>query len=203
VDAYETAEATGLDQLELLLRQRFFDGLVRQLRVKFSNLGSSDVEDAVAGAVESLVKRLSRRPVSGDLRAYLSKSAFNEARRAARRRTRGLECPLDERDDSELPSTEDDALRTAGIEMIKAEVRSWENANVREVTLVYVEALVEGELLDTEEVAEIVSTVLGEEINPNSVRTWKARGLRKLQQFVNSTDGFDMRPDLAAEKGRR
>lgn len=198
-EAVVTTTVRGLAELEELLRQGFFDGLVGQLKARYPNLGSGHVEDAVASAVEALVKRLRRGPLSGDARSYLAKIAYNAASKSAARAVLHPESPFEEQPDEFTPSAEDEALRQASIELIKAEVRSWENVNIREVTMAYIEAAVESEVVETDEVAEIVGNVVGEEINPNSVRTWKARGLRKLTEFAYSMNGFELRPDGARE----
>jgi DNA-directed RNA polymerase specialized sigma24 family protein len=178
----------GLPELEQLLIDMFPLGLVRQLQQQYGNLGSAQVEDAVAIAVERLVKRLRRGPVR-DVRKYLSKIAFNELNRIALRAT---DLPLDgERDDRPLPSAEEVALRNLAIDIIKEEIRTWENSHIREVTLIYVEATAYGEVLETDEVAEIIRSTLGEEINSLSVRKWRSRGLRKLREFIGE-NVFDM-----------
>jgi DNA-directed RNA polymerase specialized sigma24 family protein len=93
--------AEGLPALQQLLVDKFFLGLVHQLQGQFSNLGSAEVEDAVADAVEKLLKRLSQRPVRS-VKDYLAKVAFNDLNRIAKSRVK--EVGLGERDDQEAPS---------------------------------------------------------------------------------------------------
>ena len=180
--------AEGLPALQQLLVDKFFLGLVHQLQGQFSNLGSAEVEDAVADAVEKLLKRLSQGPVRS-VKDYLAKVAFNDLNRLAKSRVK--EIGLGERDDQEAPSAEAGALRNAAIDIIKTEIRTWENAHIREVMLIYVDVMAYGEPLDTYEVADLASVVLGEDITPLSVRTWKARGLRKLHEFIDGAEGLD------------
>jgi len=183
-------EGEGLPDLEQLLVDRFFLGLIDQLQAQFRNVGSGRVEDAVAHAVEKVLKRLEKGQIR-DVKAYLAKVAYNDLNKFSRRQKRYPEVVLDERDEGASGSAEDSALRSAAIDIIKAEVRSWENANIREVMLVYIDVIAYDEPMDTDEVAELVSATLGQEIAPGSVRTWKARGLRKLREFIEGVDGFD------------
>ncbi|MGR6967000.1 hypothetical protein ACU610_21300 [Geodermatophilus sp. URMC 61] len=176
--------AEGLEDLQRALSDRFFLGLVEQFRKQFDNVGSAEVEDAVAAAVEKLLKRLERGPV-GSVRSYLAKSAFNELRKIT---TRRREIPVESHADLPTDGPDEKVLRQQAIELVKAEIRTWENANIKHVMLVYVDMIVAGDVLETDEVAEIVSQNLGEDINPLSVRTWKARGMRKLREFIEDAE---------------
>jgi len=182
--------AEGLSELEQLLVDKFFLGLVHQLQGQFDNVGSGRVEDAVAYAVEKVLKRQAEGPIS-DVKGYLATVAFNDLNKYVLRRKKYPEYDLDERGDQELDSAEDEVMRSAAIDILKAEVRSWENAKIREVMLVYIDVMAFGEPMETDEVADLVSMTLGEEIAPGSVRTWKARGLRKLREFIEGVEGID------------
>lgn len=186
----------GVEDLEQLLRDRFLLGLIGQLQERYRNVGSADVEDAVLTAVERLVKRLRRGPVN-DVKGYLAKIAFNELNKHA---LRHRELPLEARDEHLMPSAETEAMRIAAIDIIKAEIRTWQNAHIREVTLVCVEAMAAGEPLEHTEIAELVSVVLGEEISAGSVGTWKVRGLRKLREFIDNTPDVGGQPASGEEE---
>jgi hypothetical protein len=160
---------------------------VRQLQGQFHNVGSAQVEDAVADAVEKLVRRLGQGPVRS-VRDYLAKVAFNNLNKFVTHRVMEVELADGQRDDA--PSAESEALRNAAIGIIKAEVRTWENAHIREVMLVYIDVMAYGEPLDTEEVAALVTATLNEVISPLSIRKWKARGLRKLREFIDNAEGL-------------
>lgn len=134
--------------------------------------------------------------------SYLAKVAFNTLKRTAERRAR-QEAPLDDRPDDEAASAEDEALRHAAVDAIRAEIRTWTNANIREVMLVYVDSIAYGEPLEAEEVASVVGQNLGEEISAGSVRVWKARGLKKLQEFVGDAGLIDERRTDGEEEEER
>jgi DNA-directed RNA polymerase specialized sigma24 family protein len=181
--------APGADEKALLrlMQEHFLVGLVRQMRRAYPNAGLGQLEDAVAEAVHKLVLRLRKGTPVRDVPAYLVTIAHNEFKRAAAR-ANGRELPLDDRPEGVVDSAEREALRDAALTAINTEIRSWENANMREVMLVYVEAISYGEPIEADEVAELVSGILGEQLSPNSVRVWKMRGFRRLRDFVEGTD---------------
>lgn len=189
----------ALDDLVALVTGGLVDALVRQLRSSYTSLGNAEIEDVVAGSIERVVARIQKGPLHGDLAAYVYKATLNGANKAARQKARRAEVSL--APDLAQPTADvaDDVLRRQVVQLLLAEVRSWENANIRVVTLVYLEAAVAGEPLDSVEVAELASPVLGEELNPASVRKWKARGMQKLRDFLQhitdpDTHGKDPRP---------
>lgn len=184
-------EPEGLSDLEQLMVDKFFLGLATQLQKQFDNVGSGRVEDAVAHAVEKLLKRQTEDPVR-NIKGYLATIAYNDLNKYTNRQKKHPEVGLDEREDAPAASAENEALRSSAFDIIKAEVRSWENANIREVMLVYIDIMAYDEPMDSDEVAELVSNTLGEEIAASSVRTWKARGIRKLREFIESVDGIDV-----------
>lgn len=188
----EEGDAAGESSLLDLMRGGFLLGLVKQLQAAYPEAGTGQIEDAVAEAVTQLVVRLRKEPPVADVASYLAKVAYNTLKRTARRRAR-QEAPLDDRPEAEAASAEDEALRHAAVEAIRAEIRTWTNANIREVMLVYVDSIAYGEPLEAEEVALIAGQSLGEDISAGSVRVWKARGLKKLQEFVGDAGLIDER----------
>lgn len=178
----------GLDELErLVLGQSFLLGLVEQLCYSFPTAGLGLAEEAVEEAVRKLVARTQKPPPVRDVRGYLARIAYNTLRRTAPKLV-NYERPLEDAPDAALPSAEADALRYAAVQTVKKEIGTWANANMREVMLVYVDAIAIGEPIEAEEVAELVSPILGEEISPASVRVWKQRGMKRLREFVEESD---------------
>jgi len=177
----------GLDELErLVLGQSFLIGLVEQLRYSFPDAGLGLAEEAVEEAVRKLVVRMRKPPSVSDVRGYLARVAYNTLQRTAPKLV-NHERPLEDAPDASTPSAEADALRYAAVQTVKKEIGTWANANMREVMLVYVEAITIGEPIEAEEVAELVSPILGEEISPASVRVWKQRGMKRLRDFVEES----------------
>jgi DNA-directed RNA polymerase specialized sigma24 family protein len=173
--------------LQDLVRQRFLEGLVRQLERSYPEAGYAKCEDAVCEAAARLVERLRKPPAITDVRSYISKIAHNVLKNSAQR-VDNHERPLDEHDDHAMPSAEAEALRFAALEAIKAEIKNWENAHIREVMLVTVEAVAIGEPIELAEIAEIAGQNLGEELSLSSVAVWKSRGLKKLRDSFKADD---------------
>jgi DNA-directed RNA polymerase specialized sigma24 family protein len=192
-DATPSSEAQLVD-LESLVSEGLVTALVRQIQSQYGWLGSAEVEDVVAGAIEQVVRRVKKAPLSGDLAAYVFKAALYRAKNTARQVARRAERPLDDLPASTSPPVDEEVLRRRVVELLVAEIRSWENAHIREVTLIDLEAAVAGEPLDDAEVADLVSQVLGEEINPRSVSQWRRRGLQKLTKFAEQLGGTDEPP---------
>lgn len=195
-------KANGVDALLDLMRGGFLLGLVGQLQAAYPPAGTGQVEDAVAEAVSRLVVRLRKEPPVADLASYLAKVAHNTLKRTADRRAK-QEVRLDDRPAEPVSSAEDEALRHAAVEVIRAEIRTWTNANIREVMLVYVDSIAYGEPLEAEEVADIAGQSLGEEISTGSVRVWKARGLKRLQEFVGDAGLIETRRTDGEEEEER
>ena len=91
-------------------------------------------------------------------------------------------------------------MRDAAVRAVKNEIRSWTNQNIREVMLVYVDAIALGEPIEAEEVAELVGPILGEEISAGSVRVWKQRGLKRLREYAEENDWTDRRTTGGEER---
>ncbi|PVA35870.1 sigma-70 family RNA polymerase sigma factor [Mycobacteroides abscessus] len=197
----ENSDGSGLDELErLVLGGSFLLGLVEQLGVAYPTAGRGLAEDCVQEAVRSLVIRMNRPPPVRDVRAYLARVAFNTLKRVAPRILQH-EVPLEARPDAAHRSAEDEALRDAAVRAVKQEIRTWPNANIREVMLVYIDAIALGEPIEAEEVAELVSPILGEDISPVTVRKWKQRGMNRLREFIER-DGWTERRTNIKEKSK-
>jgi len=141
----------GLDELERpVFERRFLVGLVRQLLVTYPTAGSGLAEDAVAEAVKKVVVRIGRPPPVKDIQGYLAKVAHTTLKRAAKKVV-GTELPIDERDDAEMWSAEDDVVRAAQVKAVKAHVRTWDNANMREVMLIFIDSIALGEPIEADE----------------------------------------------------
>jgi DNA-directed RNA polymerase specialized sigma24 family protein len=177
----------GGDELLKLIRDKYLVGLSAQIYGVFPNAGTAAVADAIGEAVKAIVIRLRKGKRIADVKAYLASTAYNELKRAAKRAAR-REVPLDQRPEEFSESAENVVLRDAAVQIVKAEIRTWENVNIREVMLVYVDAIALGEPIESEEVAEIVSPILGEEISAATVRVWKTRGFRKLRDFAERSE---------------
>lgn len=188
----DEVNATWLD----LVQEGFLLGLIRQLQERYPERNGDDIEDAVYEAVTKLGERLGKSSDVRDVRSYVAKVAYRVLARTAKR-TQAREHPVEDVPESTTASSaEYEALRNAAVEVVKAEVRTWHNAHVREVTLAVIEAAASGEPIDDAELTEIVSGALGEELSVTSVRVWKSRGLRALRRFAVDAGLIDTRDDF-------
>ena len=183
--------------VEVMLTDGTIEGLVRRLQTDFPAL-HSEASGAVAQAVEKLIRRqvAPRRPA-----AYLAASAFNVLKRQMRRRARTVSLDALGEDDGEGSwepedsewSVEEQALLRETYDELCGQVKTWETENVRVVTLLYLEAAFNCEPLPSDIAAEIASEILGEEVDPSFVRTWKSRGFKRLREYVNSIETAEQR----------
>jgi hypothetical protein len=164
-----------LDELETLTRERFPEGLARRLQHQFRVKGL-DADGAVGDAIEIMVKKADTLQVE-DARSYLTAVAFNLLRRAANKQTM---FSLDERDGVGDDGVEDEALRKEIFKYVKDLVERWENKSLRATALLVIEGTFLGEPLTTEELAEQLEDILGEEVSLPTVRKWKQRSLDRL-----------------------
>jgi hypothetical protein len=170
-----TTQPKLLDELEALTRERFPEGLARRLQHRFRAKGL-DADAAVGDAIEIMVKKADTLQVD-DPRAYLTAIAFNLLRRAAKQPTL---LGLEEREESGDYDIEDEALRTEVFRYVKGLVERWENKSLQATALVVIDSAFLGEPLTTEELAEQLEDILGEEISLPTVRKWKERSLDRL-----------------------
>lgn len=164
-----------LDQLEVLTRERFPEGLARRLQHRFRASGV-DADGAVGDAIEIMVRKADSLQVD-DARAYLTAVAFNLLRRATKQQTL-LE--LEGNEDIGGGNVEDEALRTEVFKYVKGLVQRWENKGLQATALVVIDSAFLGEPLTNEELGEQLEDILGEEISAPTVRKWKQRSLERL-----------------------
>jgi DNA-directed RNA polymerase specialized sigma24 family protein len=71
-------------------------------------------------------------------------------------------------------------------------VTKWETANVRETTLLYLEAAYLAEPLPSREAAELLADILNdEEVDEGFVRQWKSRGFRRLKREIEQIEAAE------------
>ncbi|KAF0848139.1 hypothetical protein [Nocardia caishijiensis] len=197
-----TDEGTASDWKQVLgelFGEGFLVGLIAQLHSHYPTAASAEIEDAVCEAAVKLVEQLSAGKPIRNVRSYFAKVAYRALTRfkggLAKREVRlpELQLPEDYRPASTAPSAEDEAvareqhvLRRRAVNAMKLEIRSWTNANIREVMLVVIEAAEAGELIEADEITRIVSQNLGEEVSVPTVRVWKQRGFERIRTFLNN-----------------
>ncbi|GAB3332578.1 hypothetical protein RMN56_10260 [Micromonospora halotolerans] len=174
------APADREQEIMRLISTGFFDGCVRMLGVSM-RIDQADVEDAILDAIVRVLERDARKAPIEDMQKYLYSSARNNLRRRLKALARSAEAELN---DGEHPSAEQEALSAARYAELVAHVKTWENARIRVVTLLYLAGIYEGDPLTITEVAIQAGEILGEEIQVGSIGTWRKRGFDRLSAFV-------------------
>lgn len=186
-----TARPVLLDELTaLVLDRHYLEGLVRRLENRFRGQGL-DVDGAVGDAIETMTKKAESLQVK-DPPAYLYAIAANLLRREAKEH---VLFPVDALDDHAHVAARvdvvDDALRTDVFKYVKSLIERWENKSLRVTALLVMEASFVGEPIPTEELAEQLEEILGEEVSLTTVRKWKERSLDRLADELRDQGFID------------
>jgi DNA-directed RNA polymerase specialized sigma24 family protein len=182
-------KTTAKAQAHALAEERFPEGLTRLLEADFRGAQSVDCEEAVAeGFLRFLVKGKALKSPGG----YIVTVAYNYIRHLLSRKT--LEAlPEGELEDEEggdawEDPTADEVVGEDVFRFAREVVGGWESKNVRTATLLVLEAARLGEPISSEELAEALEVVLGEEVLPSTARQWKKRGLDRLRKQIMETE---------------
>lgn len=196
----KASDQTLVDAVDEMVRDRFLDGVTRLLESKFRALDPVLYEDAVSEAVKKLLEAGERREIR-DPRAYLTTIAINEMKRALRRAAIEVlpEAP-DEGDEEWFDEhgvnpddrpTEDAAVGRLVYEYVTGIVRAWETEKLRVTTLLVLEGAYIGEPLSGRELTERLSDIVGQDVEEDTARQLRKRGLDRLRQHLSS-EGFDI-----------
>jgi DNA-directed RNA polymerase specialized sigma24 family protein len=170
---------SSVEEILHLMASGGLDRLMGTLRSHYPDL-RDEVEDAVYEAISRLFRH---KPVQHPS-AWIYKVASNYIVHKFRDRTPYLNVE---------PATggEDPAEVVQGrqaLALIKKIVERWENAHVRVVTMLYIEAAWLGEPLSLLEARENAASILGEDLSIGSIGTWKARGFDRLVEELTKLD---------------
>jgi len=176
-----------------MLKDRFLDGLTRVLERKFetaAQVAYSEVyEDAVLEGVVRLLEAGERRPIK-EPRAYLTTIAVNYMKRVIKHAAREVlaeaddgegqdEEPQDPRRAYERP-TEDAAVRDVLYKIVRAQAEKLQIRNHRLAVVLALESAHEEEPLTDAELADELTTILGEEVSEERAKKWRQRGFERL-----------------------
>lgn len=196
----KATEQTLADAVDEMVRDRFLDGVTRLLESKFRALDPVLYEDAVAEAVKKLLEAGERREIR-EPRAYLTTIAINEMNRALRRAAIEVvpEAPDDSDEewfdelqaDSDEKPTEDAAVGRLVYEYVTGIVRTWEPEKLRVTTLLVLEGAYVGAPLSGHELTERLSDIVGDDIEEDTARQLRKRGLDRLRDHLTA-EGFDI-----------
>lgn len=182
-------ESSVEDQCKELVTARFPEGLVRTLERKFPDGRHADYEDAVA---DGFVKLVAKGAPLENPRGYITTVAANAMRktlaRAARERLPEGEPDEDEDVDAWDDPTADEAINQTIVDFLRGIVQKWESRNVQTTTLLVLEAARLGEPISSAELAEELEHQLGEDVQPDTARQWRKRGLDRLREELHAAD---------------
>jgi len=185
-DGIRPSTTSLTEEIEELVREGYFDGVVGRLSARFPNLPWHDVEDAVETAVVTVLKATSEGKVIDEPRGYLYAVALNELRKRAKSGGAAeYDAEIHGRAES---SAEDEILGRELFRVIKRLVDKWESGRMRTITLLFLESASEGERLSLVEAARLASEILGEQVPMSSVGKTKERGLRRLAEQLGNLD---------------
>lgn len=177
--AGEPGIGPAVEAVEEVLRDGYFDGMYRRLAASFDNVPSQAIEDALLEAIARCVK-LPEAP--DNVRAWLMRVARNLLIDVARRLKSKPHQPYDpEVDVRGVPSAEEEALADETYRAVVKHVQQWEQAKMRTVVLVVLEAVHDRIDLPSPDLAERVGELLGESVTVHSVEVAKSRGMKKLR----------------------
>jgi hypothetical protein len=165
------------------MENRVLDQVVRFLQGKFRSCTQEEVEDAISTSVERLLKRGAGAGLIEDVMAWITTVASNELRRGLRH---PKPAELTEADPDRGPSPLDAAVLSDLLSRIDRIVASWENAHLRTITSLYIEAYVNDWPLSLVEAKSAAEAILGEELSIGSIGAWKRRGFVRLAQELVS-----------------
>lgn len=162
-----------------MLRSGELERVARSLEGRLPSV-ASNADDAVCSAVAKILA-LANPPAPDKVGSYLYRAALNEMVDEAKRGRRFSEPPTSLYDETDA-GIEAQVLGELEFQRIRRHVTTWDNANIRAVTLAVLDAVYHGESLDSDELTQTAAEILGRDLSPDSVRSWKSRGLARLER---------------------
>lgn len=181
-----TAPIPGLSaRLVEMVRSGELERVARHLEGQLPSVASY-ADDAVCSAVVKILA-LAEPPSPEKVGSYLYRAALNAMVDEAKRGRRFAEPPRSLYDETD-EGVEAAVLGELEFQRIRKHVTGWDNSNIRAVTLAVLDTVYHGESLDTAELTQTAGEILGHVLSPDSVRSWKSRGLARLErEFLSDT----------------
>jgi len=193
-DQDSTPPTGAAQQLEELLLDRTFDGVVRYSRARHPDVPAQVVEDAVLAVIARLVTN--DHGPKDNIFYYLARAVDRQLASAHRRPGRHDEPLNPDKPEHQLADPaagpEETVLRPESgrlaLEYLLSLLRRWDNERMALVVELHLRAALDDEPLSPEEAAEIATGVLDEEIRPGTAAVWKHRGLSRLAAQLDPDD---------------
>jgi DNA-directed RNA polymerase specialized sigma24 family protein len=184
------------EDLKQIVTGRFPEGLVRMLERRYPGASSGDYEDAVATGFEKLAKKGPTENPKGYVTTVAKREALRHAKlRADERLARLYDNDDGEHEDESLPRgvewddpVHDEVVRKEVIALMREIAKGWENRNLKQTTLLIIEALEYDEPIENADLTERLNEILGDDFDPATVRQWRKRGLDRLRNALIETD---------------
>ncbi len=182
-----------------MVDERFPEGLARALEGQFPDAAHADYEDAVSAGFEQLVRKSQDRPLESP-RGYVTTVAVNAMKRRLRRaaiqqlahidpdREDDGDDPLDAYTDPWSDPVAEEALLGDAYTFMQGLIDAWPIANHKVTMRLVLAAARLGEPLSSEELAERLEDLLGQEVSPETARQWRHRALKRLRRELIDAD---------------
>ena len=187
------AHAGAAQQLEELLLDRTFDGIVRVVQSHHPETPTAAVQDAVCVVVARLIRN--NHEAKDNIFQYLVNGARRELVDMYRRDKGRFTTPLDEAQplfDLPAPYTAQPGYRLEAaeggkqaLELLLAILKTWDNEGLALVTELYLRAAADDVPLSPQEAADLASGVLDRDIRPATVSVWRHRGFARLGREID------------------
>ena len=187
------ADASAAQQIEKLLLDRTFDGIVRVVRSSSPESSPERVQDAVCAVVARLVNNT--HGPKDNIFQYLVNAARRELIDIHRREQRRQSVTLDTDNpdhDSPAPYTQEPGFELIAnergqrvLDYLIAFTKGWDNEGMALVTEIHLRATLNDLPLSPQEAADIASGVLDREVSPGTAAVWKSRGLARLARQID------------------
>jgi DNA-directed RNA polymerase specialized sigma24 family protein len=185
---------------ERMVDERFPEGLLRTLEGRFPAATYADCEDAVSAGFEQLVRRADR--AMENPRGYVTTVAVNAMKRLLRRAA--IQQLADVYPDEDVEDADSDpldaytsewddpvvakAMLDNAHEFMQSLIASWPVASHKATMQLVLAAAMLGEPLSSEELAQRLADVLGEEVQPATARQWRSRAIKRLKRELIDAD---------------
>jgi DNA-directed RNA polymerase specialized sigma24 family protein len=192
---------------ESMLRDtaRPLEALAQKLEFMYPNVGD-EATFAVGHGIDKLINAKAGRTIQEPLK-YVFACAANYMKDELTRQKRfeSLDALTDDEEEErdggrksplylvESSMTPEEHLVSESVyRQLRSMVTKWETANVRETTLLYLEAAYVAEPLPSREAAELLADILNdEEVDEGFVRQWKSRGFRRLKREIQQIEAAE------------
>lgn len=178
----DEAEPPGNAEVRELMLSDALPRIARVLADKYPT-ARNDAEDAVYDAVAKYLAKRADQVEIDKPDSYIFITAQNFMLRKVQRQV-NRESGEDDTPEGVGEYADTDAIDKDTYQYLRGIVRRWESKRLREVTLLFLEAAYEGEVLTQQEASEQVSVLLDEDVPWASIGKTRSRGFHRLRDEI-------------------